>query len=81
MPTHPSTHERRKQRATWDFSPVNGGDGLERISRLAKRAACDTRDLEAGLVRLALDHRRVTDCPGLLACVAMTPPGSRGSTD
>lgn len=59
--------------------PLHAGDGLERISRLAEQAHCDARDLEAGLVRLALDHRRVTDCPGRLACVAMTRPGSGGS--
>jgi hypothetical protein len=61
--------------------PLHAGDGLERISRLAEQAHCDARDLEAGLVRLALDHRRVTDCPGRLACVAMTRPGSGGSRE
>ncbi len=63
--------------------PLRAGDevGLERISRLAEQIHCDTRDLEAGLVRLALDHRRTTDCPGHLACVAMTRPGSGGSRD
>jgi len=61
--------------------PLLAGDGLERVSRLAEQAHCDARDLESGLVRLALDHRRVTDCPGRLACVAITRPGSSGSTD
>jgi len=59
--------------------PPQVGDELGRISRLAEEAHCDARDLESGLVRLALDHRRVTDCPGRLACVAMTRPGSGGS--
>jgi hypothetical protein len=57
------------------------GDGVARISRLAQEANCDTRDLEGGLVRLALAHRRVKDCPGLLACVAMAYPISGGSQD
>ncbi len=61
--------------------PPHGGDGLKRISRLAERSRCDTRDLEAGLVRLALDHRRVTDCPGRVACVAMTCRRSGASKD
>ena len=61
--------------------PGQDDDELEWISRLAEQAHCDERDLEAGLVRLALDHRRVGDCPGRLACVAMTRPGSGGSGD
>ncbi len=59
--------------------PRQVGDQLGRISRLAEEAQCDMRDLEASLIRLALDHRHITDCPGRLACVAMTRPGSGGS--
>jgi hypothetical protein len=60
--------------------PPQVGDELGHISRLAEEAHCDTRDLEAGLVRLALDHRRITDCPGSRACVALTRPRPGGSS-
>jgi hypothetical protein len=60
---------------------LSTGDGLARISKLAQEANCDVRDLESGLVRLALAHRRVKECPGLLACVAMANPTSGGSRD
>ena len=47
-------------------------DELERITRIAKEAGCDERDLEAALVRLALAHRRTTCCPGGRHCVVLT---------
>jgi hypothetical protein len=55
------------------------GDELGRIVDLAEQAHCDTRDLETGLVRLSLDHRRVKNCPGRLACVALTQRKRRSS--
>jgi hypothetical protein len=48
--------------------------GLERLGAIATRAGLDTRDLEAALVRLALRHRRLTDCPGGRSCTAVDPP-------
>ncbi|HUZ19531.1 MAG TPA: hypothetical protein VMU75_03040 [Acidimicrobiales bacterium] len=47
------------------------GDALASIVRIARRSGCDERDLESALVRLALDHRRVTTCPGSGECVAL----------
>jgi hypothetical protein len=52
------------------------GEGSTRVVRqlteLARSAHLDVRDLEAGLVRLALRHRPGTrDCPGGEACVAL----------
>jgi hypothetical protein len=42
------------------------------LTELARNADLDVRDLEAGLVRLALRHRPGTlDCPGGEACVAL----------
>jgi hypothetical protein len=46
-------------------------DGLARIARIAARARCDERDLEAALVRLALAHRRTTTCAGGDRCVVL----------
>jgi hypothetical protein len=48
----------------------SGGE-LDRIVRIAEWAGCDERDLEASLVRLALAHRRITDCPGGQRCVVL----------
>lgn len=61
-------------------------DGLQRITSIAKRAACDERDLEAALVRFSLAHRRTSNCPGGRHCVVlarmpesrMDDGGSRG---
>lgn len=49
-----------------------GGDALSRVALLAAGAGYDERDLEAALVRLALAHRRIADCPGGRRCVALT---------
>ncbi len=47
-------------------------DELARIARIAQRSGCDERDLETALVRLALDHRRASACPGSRECVALS---------
>ena len=50
-----------------------GADPLGVIARVARAAGVDLRDLESGLVRLALAHRRNTDaCPGGDSCVALS---------
>ncbi|HET6950439.1 MAG TPA: hypothetical protein VFI47_08690 [Acidimicrobiales bacterium] len=49
-------------------------DAIERLGAIATRADLDARDLEAALVRLALRHRRLTDCPGGRSCIALDPP-------
>jgi len=46
-------------------------DGLAELTFVAQRAGCDERDMEAALVRLALNHRRIAECPGLSQCVAL----------
>lgn len=46
-------------------------DPLKEITSLARAAGLDVRDLECGLVRLALAHRRITDCPGGAGCVVL----------
>ncbi len=46
-------------------------DALARITRLARRAGLDERDLEAALVRLALAHRRSAECPGGRGCTLL----------
>ena len=46
-------------------------DGLVVVSRIATEAGLDARDLESGLVRLALAHRRVADCPGGARCILL----------
>lgn len=47
------------------------GGELTQIWRLAQRAQCDERDLEAALVRLNRAHRRTTMCPGGRDCVVL----------
>lgn len=47
-------------------------DALEMLRSLAGRADVDLRDLEAGLVRLWLSHRRTAaNCPGGLECLGL----------
>ncbi|MGO8870519.1 MAG: hypothetical protein ACLQPH_03800 [Acidimicrobiales bacterium] len=46
-------------------------DGLDRITRLARQAGHDERDLESALVRLALAHRRTSACPGGRGCTVL----------
>ncbi len=49
--------------------PRRPGPGLAAIARLARESGLDLRDLESGLVRLALAHRRGREsCPGGHAC-------------
>jgi hypothetical protein len=45
--------------------------GLARIAHLADLVGRDERDLEAGLVRVALGHKRMADCPGCRACIVL----------
>lgn len=55
-------------------------DPLRAIGRLARATGVDVRDLESGLVRFALAHRRDTDkCPGGDCCVALARHGGEGS--
>jgi hypothetical protein len=50
----------------------HGSTVARQLTELARNADLDVRDLEAGLVRLALRHRAGTlDCPGGEACVAL----------
>lgn len=46
-------------------------DDLAVVRSVAAGAGLDARDLESGLVRLALAHRRVPDCPGGAHCVPL----------
>ncbi len=66
--------DRRAAEAAHHLGLLTGHDRdeLASIRRLARRAKCDERDLEAALVRVALAHRRAADCPGKLHCVALT---------
>jgi hypothetical protein len=52
------------------IAPGTKGE-LARVKHLAELAGCDVRDLESGLVRLALAHRRMADCPGRRACIVL----------
>jgi hypothetical protein len=47
---------------------------LTRLRRLASGGRVDVRDLESALVRLALHHRRIRDCPGGPRCVLLVGP-------
>lgn len=50
--------------------------GLPGLAGLAAAWELDVRDLESGLVRLALAHgRAMALCPGGRACTALRPPG------
>ncbi len=56
--------------------PAPAGAALPALGELARLAGLDLRDLESGLVRLALEHgRRMTSCPGGPACTALGAPG------
>jgi endonuclease III len=48
---------------------------IEQLTELAGQAGVDVRDLEAALVRLALRHRRASDCPGGVRCRVLTSRG------
>jgi hypothetical protein len=48
-------------------------DPLAVVRDVASVAGLDERDLESGLVRLALAHRRTKDCPGGPHCVVLDP--------
>jgi hypothetical protein len=54
------------------IAPGTKGE-LARVRHLAELAGCDVRDLEGALVRLALAHKRMADCPGCRACFALDP--------
>jgi hypothetical protein len=58
-------------------------DPLASIERIAVQAGRDERDVEAGLVRLQLAHRRTTECPGGRGCVVLGtgPGGGPGRTE
>lgn len=47
------------------------GDGLGRLSLVARLAHCDERDLEGALVRVSQRHRRNPSCPGGRDCVVL----------
>ena len=51
-----------------------GGPGVSGLAALAGACGLDVRDVESGLVRLALGHgRAMARCPGGQACVALRP--------
>jgi endonuclease III len=51
---------------------LRGADPLRTLSVAAENAGIDARDVEAGLVRLALRHRReLASCPGGSRCRAL----------
>jgi hypothetical protein len=63
-------------RALWaaghlGLAPARERGALRRLSALAARAGVDLRDLEAGLIRLQLQHRRGRECPGGGGCVVL----------
>jgi hypothetical protein len=60
------------------IAPGTKGE-LARVRHLADLADLDVRDLEGGLVRLALAHRRMGDCPGCRACLALESPPAGSS--
>jgi len=54
-------------------SPSTGQLDLAELARLASEGGLDPRDLEGGLVRLALTHlRRKDSCPGGPSCTLLT---------
>jgi hypothetical protein len=60
------------------LSEEQGPAALRRIARLAAAAGLDIRDLESGLVRLALTHRRTgSSCPGGDQCDVLSAPRHR----
>jgi hypothetical protein len=48
-------------------------EALRKLGALAARAGVDLRDLEAGLIRLQLEHRRGRKCPGGEVCFVLAP--------
>ncbi len=56
------------------FDPAADTIPLRTIARVARGAHLDVRDLESGLVRLTLAHRRDAGaCPGGERCIALAP--------
>jgi len=54
---------------------TGAGAGLTGLAGLAAASGLDVRDLESGLVRLELSHRRaMARCPGGQACTALQSP-------
>ena len=54
-----------------------GTDDIGALRTVARRAHLDPRDLEAALVRLALAHRDMRNCPGAGRCTMLTADCSR----
>jgi hypothetical protein len=58
---------------------LSSGAVLSDLADLASSAGLDVRDLESGLVRLALGHHRaMASCPGGQACAALQMPANAG---
>lgn len=59
---------------------ASAGSGETGLAGLALAAGLDPRDLESGLVRLALAHgRAMARCPGGQACTALRQPAGPGA--
>jgi len=54
------------------------GDELSFITRVAREAGCDQRDLEAALVRMSFVHKRITGCPGGHRCIVLRGSPTNG---
>jgi hypothetical protein len=54
------------------------GDRLAHLHRVARLSACEPRDLEGALVRLALVHPRAGSCPGGRGCVVLAQADELG---
>jgi endonuclease III len=67
--------DERATQAAGHLDLLTGSDPpVTQVARLACAAGIDARDLESGLVRLALAHAaRMADCPGALRCTALAP--------
>jgi hypothetical protein len=64
--------DERAAAASRHLDLLPSGAVLADLARLADMAAVDLRDLESGLVRLALGHgRAMTSCPGGQNCAAL----------
>ncbi len=76
----PSALDSRAAQAARHIGPLTGRPGAElaELTSVAQQAGYDERDVESALVRLALAHRKMTECPGKSQCVslAVAPPAS-----
>ncbi len=60
---------------------TDGHDSLQGLAGLSRRSQLDLRDLESGLVRVTLAHRRgMESCPGAAACTVLARHSDRSET-